>query len=224
MLLVRYGARVRPADVVVVALPGDRPLVGQARGAAHGGGWWLEGDNAGASSADSRQLGRCRTTLCSGGWCCATGRGRAGSRRRPGTRRTTAGALGLRLFRAWARPRSLGLSSGSRSCGHGMPSVRVERVHAELAARVVRRRDQVGHRAAVLLGVEPVAQTLGEVERLAVDVVEADQLVLPVRRGALAQVDDDVEDRAPGAEHVLRLGRRQLGEVDAAQGAVRSRR
>ena len=50
---------------------------------------------------------------------------------------------------------------------------------------------------AVLLGEEAVAEPLAEVERLAVDVVEADDLVLPVRRGAGAEVDHDVEDRTP---------------------------
>ena len=56
MLLVRYGALVRPADVVVVALPVGRPL-GIKRALHHGpSGWWVEGDAA-AFSTDSRQLG-----------------------------------------------------------------------------------------------------------------------------------------------------------------------
>jgi SOS-response transcriptional repressor LexA len=56
MLLVSYGARVRPADVVVVALPGGRPL-SVKRAVQHSAeGWWVEGDNAEAST-DSRSLG-----------------------------------------------------------------------------------------------------------------------------------------------------------------------
>ncbi len=56
MLLIRYGTRVRPADVVVVALPGDRPVA--VKRAVHRSevGWWVEGDAA-AASTDSRQLG-----------------------------------------------------------------------------------------------------------------------------------------------------------------------
>lgn len=54
-LLVRWGARPRPGDVVVLALP-DRPLgikrlIGQVPG-----GWWVEGDNP-AASTDSRTFG-----------------------------------------------------------------------------------------------------------------------------------------------------------------------
>jgi nickel-type superoxide dismutase maturation protease len=56
MLLVAYGGRVRPADVVVVALPGDRPL-SVKRAVQHAAeGWWVEGDDA-AASTDSRELG-----------------------------------------------------------------------------------------------------------------------------------------------------------------------
>jgi nickel-type superoxide dismutase maturation protease len=56
MLLIRYGAKVRPADVVVVTLPGDRPLAVKRAMHRCEEGWWVEGD-AGASSTDSRQLG-----------------------------------------------------------------------------------------------------------------------------------------------------------------------
>ena len=56
MLLVGYGARVRPADVVVVALPGGRPLSVKRAVQHTSDGWWVEGDNAGAST-DSRQVG-----------------------------------------------------------------------------------------------------------------------------------------------------------------------
>jgi nickel-type superoxide dismutase maturation protease len=57
LLLVSYGGRVHPADVVVVALPGGRPL-SVKRAVQHAEeGWWVEGDNA-AASTDSRTLGR----------------------------------------------------------------------------------------------------------------------------------------------------------------------
>jgi nickel-type superoxide dismutase maturation protease len=56
MLLIRYGARVRPADVVVVALPGDRPVAVKRAVHRSDAGWWVEGD-AGALSTDSRTLG-----------------------------------------------------------------------------------------------------------------------------------------------------------------------
>jgi nickel-type superoxide dismutase maturation protease len=56
MLLVWYGARVRPADVVVVVLPGDRPLAVKRAVNRVDDGWWVEGD-AGTVSTDSRQLG-----------------------------------------------------------------------------------------------------------------------------------------------------------------------
>jgi signal peptidase I len=56
MLLISYWGRVHPADVVVVSLPGGRPL-GVKRAVQHGAdGWWVEGDCA-AQSTDSRQLG-----------------------------------------------------------------------------------------------------------------------------------------------------------------------
>src|SRR5207237_10614956 len=56
MLLVRYGARIRPADVVIVALPGDRPVAVKRAVQRSDAGWWVEGDSAVASTA-SRQLG-----------------------------------------------------------------------------------------------------------------------------------------------------------------------
>jgi nickel-type superoxide dismutase maturation protease len=56
LLLVRYGARVRPADVVVVQLPGVESLSVKRAVSQDGNGWWVEGD-APAVSVDSRQLG-----------------------------------------------------------------------------------------------------------------------------------------------------------------------
>ncbi|MDX6230555.1 MAG: hypothetical protein QOI76_3945 [Frankiales bacterium] len=55
MLLISYGGRVRPADVVVVALP-SRPLAVKRAVQHTAEGWWVEGDAA-AFSTDSRQLG-----------------------------------------------------------------------------------------------------------------------------------------------------------------------
>ena len=56
MLLISYGTRVRPADVVVVALPGGRPLSVKRAVQRDADGWWVEGDAPDAST-DSRQLG-----------------------------------------------------------------------------------------------------------------------------------------------------------------------
>jgi nickel-type superoxide dismutase maturation protease len=56
LLLIRYGGRVRPADVVVVALPGDRPVAIKRAVQLSDAGWWVEGDRS-ALSTDSRQLG-----------------------------------------------------------------------------------------------------------------------------------------------------------------------
>lgn len=57
MLLIVYGARARPADVVVVALPGDRPVAVKRAVHRSDEGWWVEGDAA-ADSTDSRSFGR----------------------------------------------------------------------------------------------------------------------------------------------------------------------
>jgi SOS-response transcriptional repressor LexA len=57
MLLVRYGTGVHPADVVVVELPGGRPLAVKRAVHHDAGGWWIEGDLP-LYSTDSRQLGR----------------------------------------------------------------------------------------------------------------------------------------------------------------------
>ena len=56
MLLIRYGGRVRPADVVVVALPGGRPVAVKRAVHRSDAGWWVEGDG-GPASTDSRRLG-----------------------------------------------------------------------------------------------------------------------------------------------------------------------
>jgi signal peptidase I len=57
MLVVRYGGKVRPADVVVVELPGGRPVSVKRAVSLSADGWWIEGDSP-SSSTDSRQLGR----------------------------------------------------------------------------------------------------------------------------------------------------------------------
>jgi nickel-type superoxide dismutase maturation protease len=56
MLLVSYGGRVHPADVVVVSLPGGRPLSVKRAVLRGAEGWWVEGDCP-SRSTDSRQLG-----------------------------------------------------------------------------------------------------------------------------------------------------------------------
>ncbi|RJK98436.1 nickel-type superoxide dismutase maturation protease [Vallicoccus soli] len=57
VVLVRYGARVRPGDVVLARRP-DRPgLVLVKRAVRRAGpGWWLEGDSP-VASTDSRDFG-----------------------------------------------------------------------------------------------------------------------------------------------------------------------
>ena len=65
MLLVRYGARVRPADVVVVELPGGRPVSVKRAVSVSVDGWWVEGDSP-AASTDSRELGRLPETAVIG--------------------------------------------------------------------------------------------------------------------------------------------------------------
>lgn len=54
-LAVRWGASVRPGDVVVVALP-ERPLGIKRAVRRDDTGWWVEGDNPKAST-DSRTFG-----------------------------------------------------------------------------------------------------------------------------------------------------------------------
>jgi nickel-type superoxide dismutase maturation protease len=56
-LLVRWGrARLRAGAVVVVRLPGDRPLAVKRATFATDGGWWVERDNP-ATGVDSWQVG-----------------------------------------------------------------------------------------------------------------------------------------------------------------------
>ncbi|MGW0657611.1 nickel-type superoxide dismutase maturation protease [Streptodolium elevatio] len=56
-VLVRYGARVRPGDVVAAVRP-DRPEVGMLKRVRErrDGGWWVLGDNP-YPSTDSRHFG-----------------------------------------------------------------------------------------------------------------------------------------------------------------------
>lgn len=53
-ILVRYGGRPRPGDLVVVELPG-RPLGVKRLIRRTEGGWWIEGD--GDETTDSRTFG-----------------------------------------------------------------------------------------------------------------------------------------------------------------------
>lgn len=61
-----------------------------------------------------------------------------------------------------------------------------------------------------------MAETLGDVDRLAVDIVEANRVPLPKRRRTDADVDDVVDDCTACAGDVLRLARRHIGEVDTS--------
>lgn len=45
LLLVRYGRTPRPGDLVVVRLPGSRPLSVKRATRRTGEGWWVERDN-----------------------------------------------------------------------------------------------------------------------------------------------------------------------------------
>ncbi len=55
-LLVRYGARPRPGALVVVRLPGDRPLAVKRAVRREPEGWWVERDNP-AEGVDSWAVG-----------------------------------------------------------------------------------------------------------------------------------------------------------------------
>ena len=97
--------------------------------------------------------------------------------------------------------------------------VRVERVHAVLAAGCVRGRAQVGDRGRVVQGEEGVPEPLGQVDRPPVDVVDQHRVPLPERRRPLPQVDHHVQRGTRETGHPLGLARRELGEVDAPQRA-----
>jgi phage repressor protein C with HTH and peptisase S24 domain len=58
-ILVRRTIDCRPGDVVVVVFPGQEGLFVKRARYPVGGGWWVEGDNADASS-DSRLYGPAR--------------------------------------------------------------------------------------------------------------------------------------------------------------------
>ncbi|MDQ1036199.1 nickel-type superoxide dismutase maturation protease [Streptomyces sp. V3I8] len=57
-LVVQYGARVRPGDVVVLRHPFQQDLLVVKRAAERReGGWWVLGDNTFAGGGDSRDYG-----------------------------------------------------------------------------------------------------------------------------------------------------------------------
>ena len=58
-LLVRHGARPRPGALVVVRLPGDRPLAVKRALRREPEGWWVERDNP-AEGVDSWAVGAVR--------------------------------------------------------------------------------------------------------------------------------------------------------------------
>ena len=119
---------------------------------------------------------------------------------------------------------SLGESSGVDAVGQGEPDLRVERVDAVLAGRVVGGGAQVHRRRAVLERAERVAEPLGEVDRAPVDGVEGDGLPPAEGRRADPDVDDVVDERARERRDVLALAGRHVGEVDAAHRAPRGDR
>ena len=71
---------------------------------------------------------------------------------------------------------------------------------------------------------ERMPQALGQVDGAPVDGIQQHGLPLPERRGADADVDDDVEQRSGDRGDLLRLRRRHVGEVDAAHGPSRGHR
>jgi hypothetical protein len=56
LLLVRHGPRAEPGDLVVVVLPGDRPLAVKRLVARVDDGWWVERDSP-AEGVDSWAVG-----------------------------------------------------------------------------------------------------------------------------------------------------------------------
>ena len=56
LLLVRWGAPVRPGQLVLASLPGDRPLSVKRAAFRQDGGWWLERDSR-AEGVDSWLVG-----------------------------------------------------------------------------------------------------------------------------------------------------------------------
>ena len=102
--------------------------------------------------------------------------------------------------------------------------VRVERVDAVLTRRVVALRAHVGDGRVVAERAEPVAEALADVYRAPLDVVELHAFPAAECRGSDPEVDDDVEHGASGAGDVLRLARRDVGEVDAPHDPPRGHR
>ena len=82
-LVVRWGARPRPGDIVVVRRP-DRPALLIVKRAVRrvDGGWELRGDNP-LGSDDSRLFGLVDDDFVSVGPCSATGRRGGASRHAP---------------------------------------------------------------------------------------------------------------------------------------------
>ena len=66
---------------------------------------------------------------------------------------------------------------------------------------------------------ERVPESLGDVDGLALRVIEQTRVPPAERRGADSDVDDDVEHSAAHAGDVLGLARRDVREVDAADTA-----
>ncbi|MDQ1598450.1 MAG: hypothetical protein QOI70_1874, partial [Microbacteriaceae bacterium] len=65
-----------------------------------------------------------------------------------------------------------------------------------------------------------VSESLGDVDRAVVDVIQSHRVPLSECRGTDPNVDDEVEYRPVRARHVLRLTKRNLGVVDAADNAL----
>ena len=80
--------------------------------------------------------------------------------------------------------------------------------------------DLVAGLGVVLEHLVAVGEALRHVERAMVVRGQLDLDVLEVGRALRPQVDDDVQDRAPGSPDQLGLGRRRILEVHPAQRAL----
>lgn len=101
----------------------------------------------------------------------------------------------------------------------GESQVGVQRVDAVLTFRRISGGAQIGDNGIIGQRHERVAETFRDVDSAAVDVVESDRVEAAEGWGPDPDVDHDVEDRPSRAVDVFRLARRDIGEVNAANGS-----
>ena len=237
VVLARPGRPVRTGELALVRWP-ERPgqLSVKRLALPVDGGWFAVGDAPGrldrlahARARRGRRPGPVAPVAPSGGVC-----GRADAR----SSQPRASASSVSAVRRAAQDAAVGKGVrgpgvGQRGCGAVLvgedelvggaplgprqPERGVERVDAVLRAGVVGRRAQVGGRRAVGQGQEGVPEALGEIDRLQRLAVEADRVPAPEGVRAHPEVDDDVEQGAGGALHVLGLPGRDVGVVHAPE-------